>query len=121
MALLLADPLTSGFITGQQFVVDGGTSHRMHYPEPDQGGPAVPFSPTLPQAAVLHPAHHLDMLRGCVSPPTTHALATGTSSGVAQTLWPPNPPGGYAGTSPHSPPSGLAHRGQHAVQDAVSF
>ena len=33
MVLFLADEHRSGFITGQQFVVDGGTTKKMYYPE----------------------------------------------------------------------------------------
>jgi NAD(P)-dependent dehydrogenase (short-subunit alcohol dehydrogenase family) len=33
MVLFLADEKRSGFITGQQFVVDGGTTKKMYYPE----------------------------------------------------------------------------------------
>jgi NAD(P)-dependent dehydrogenase (short-subunit alcohol dehydrogenase family) len=33
MCAFLADGSQSGFITGQQFVVDGGVSRRMVYPE----------------------------------------------------------------------------------------
>lgn len=33
MAMFLADASRSGFITGQQFVVDGGTTRQMYYPD----------------------------------------------------------------------------------------
>lgn len=33
MCLFLADGAKSGFITGQQFVVDGGVTRKMVYPE----------------------------------------------------------------------------------------
>ena len=33
MCLFLADPLKAGFITGQEFVVDGGVTNKMVYPE----------------------------------------------------------------------------------------
>mmetsp|Transcript_36946 Transcript_36946/g.116311 ORF Transcript_36946/g.116311 Transcript_36946/m.116311 type:complete len:173 (+) Transcript_36946:117-635(+) len=33
MVLFLADPSRSGFVTGQEFVVDGGVTRKMVYPE----------------------------------------------------------------------------------------
>lgn len=33
MVAFLADDARSGFITGQQFVVDGGVTKRMTYPD----------------------------------------------------------------------------------------
>jgi len=33
MCLFLADGAKSGFVTGQQFVVDGGVTCKMIYPE----------------------------------------------------------------------------------------
>lgn len=38
MVAFLADNSKSGFITGQQFVVDGGVAKRMTYPEEYRGG-----------------------------------------------------------------------------------
>ena len=38
MVAFLANSSTAGFITGQEFVVDGGVTKKMVYPEEEEGG-----------------------------------------------------------------------------------